>query len=87
MTFFTEGIIYQHFQQATYLLLVIVRLQTLVIFFLCLLAFSKFQCPFYQSTFVLTFMKYFKSFWFGWGQNFLKLFDCAHFCNGIEKCQ
>ena len=44
------------FQQITLLLLVFVRLQTLVLFFLCFSAF-------YKNTFVLTFiMKYFTTF-------------------------
>ena len=65
MTFITKVIIYQHFQQVTYLLLVFVRVQTLVVFFLCFSAFCKFQFHFYQTTFVLTFiMKYFTSSWF-----------------------
>ena len=66
--FFTEVIIYQHFQQVTYHLLVFVRLQTLVVYFLCFLAFCEFQCHFYKKTFVLTFvMKYYTSFWFEGG--------------------
>ena len=65
VTFFTKVIIYQHFQQVTYLLLVFVRLQTLVVVFLCFSAFCKFQFHFYQTTFVLKFvMKYFTSSWF-----------------------
>ena len=66
--FFTEAIIYQHVQQVTYHLLVFVRLQTLVVYFLCFLAFCEFQCHFYIKTFVLTFvMKYYTSFWFEGG--------------------
>ena len=59
MTFFTEAIIYQHFQQVTYLPIDFVKLQTLVVFFLCFSAFSEFQCHFHKNTFFLTFiMKY-----------------------------
>ena len=69
--FFTKFIIYQQFQQVTYLLLVFVRLQTLVVFFFfffCFSAFCEFQCHFYKSTFALTFMmKYFTSFRFEGG--------------------
>ena len=40
-------------------LTVLVRLQTLVVFFVYFSAFCEFQCHFYQNTFVLTFiMKY-----------------------------
>ena len=61
MTFFTEVII-QYFLQVTELLLVFVRLQTLVLFFLCFLAFCEFQCHFYDTAsfnyvLVLTFIK------------------------------
>ena len=47
---FTEVIIYKYFLQETQLLLVSVRLQTLVLFFLCFSGFCEFQCPFYKNT-------------------------------------
>ena len=56
MTLFTEVIIYQHFQQVSWLLLAFVRLQTLVQFFLCFSAFCQFPCHFYENSFVLTFI-------------------------------
>ena len=66
--FFIDVIICQYFLQETYLLLVFVRLKTLVLFFLCFLAFCEFQCLFYKNTFVLTFfmgMFYFILIWKG----------------------
>ena len=46
------------------LLLVFVRLQLLVVFFLHFLTFCEFQCYFYKKRFALTFiMKYFTIFW------------------------
>ena len=47
MMFFNNVIIYQHFLQEIELLLVFVRLQTLVLFFHCFLAFCKFQKHFF----------------------------------------
>ena len=41
---FNEIIRYQHFLQEIWLLLVLVTLQTLVLFFLCFSAFCEFQC-------------------------------------------
>ena len=65
VTFFTEVIIYQRFQQVTYLLLVFVWLQTSVVFFLCFSVFCELQCHFYKKTLVLKLiMKYLTSFWF-----------------------
>ena len=54
--FFTEVIIYQHLQQVTYLLLAFVRLEILVLFFLCFMNFCESQCHFYNNTFILTFI-------------------------------
>ena len=55
VTFFTH-MIYQHFLQETSLSIDFVRLQTLVLFFLCFPTFCKFKCLFYNNTFVLIFI-------------------------------
>ena len=56
MAFFTDAIICQHFLQETQVLHIFVRLKTLVLFFICFLAFCEFQCLLYKNTFFLTFI-------------------------------
>ena len=66
MAFFTDAIICQHFLQETQVLHIFVRLKTLVLFFICFLAFYEFQCLLYKNTFVLTFIMGISYFVLAW---------------------